>query len=105
MEFLRELGYSFTEMGRDGVSFLITTTTRFEDLIMVKISIVEVRNHTFTFEYEVVKEETGDASLWAGAGLHSSLFPSIHYSQPGTRPTTSRALELIPAHIYLLGRY
>ena len=27
MEFLKELGYSFTEMGRDGVSFLMAEAT------------------------------------------------------------------------------
>jgi len=67
MEFLKELGYSFTEMGRDGVSFLIAEATcryhapaRFDDLIVVKISVGEVRNRSFTFEYEVIKEETGE---------------------------------------------
>jgi len=67
MEFLKELGYSFTEMGRDGVSFLMAEATcryhaptRFDDLIVVKISIGQVRNRSFTFEYEVVKEETGE---------------------------------------------
>jgi acyl-CoA thioester hydrolase len=67
MEFLRELGYSFTEMGKDGVSFLMAEATcryhapaRFDDLIVVKISIREVCNHSFTFEYEVIKEQTGE---------------------------------------------
>jgi len=67
MEFLKELGYSFTEMGRDGVSFLMAEATcryhapaRFDDLIVVKISVGEVRNRSFTFEYEVIKEETGE---------------------------------------------
>lgn len=67
MEFLKQLGYSFTEMERDGVSFLMAEATcryhapaRFDDLIVVKISIGQVRNHSFTFEYEVVKEETGE---------------------------------------------
>ena len=67
MEFLKELGYSFTEMGRDGVSFLMAEATcryhapaRFDDLIVVKISIGEVRNRSFTFGYEVIKEETGE---------------------------------------------
>lgn len=67
MEFLKESGYSFTEMGRDGVSFLMAEATcryhapaRFDDLIVVKISVGEVRNRSFTFEYEVIKEETGE---------------------------------------------
>lgn len=67
MEFLKELGYSFPEMGREGVSFLMAEATcryhaaaRFDDLIVVKISVGEVRNHSFTFEYEVIKEETGE---------------------------------------------
>jgi acyl-CoA thioester hydrolase len=67
MEFLKELGYSFTKMGRDGVSFLMAEATcryhapaRFDDLIVVKTSIGEVRTRSFTFEYEVRREETGE---------------------------------------------
>jgi len=67
MEFLKELGYSFTPMGRDGISFLMAEATCryhapawFDDLIAVKVSIGEVRNRSFTFEYEVISKETGE---------------------------------------------
>lgn len=67
MEFLKELGYSFTEMREEGVSFLMAEATcryhasaRFDDLLVVKISIGEVRDRSFTFEYEVIREETGE---------------------------------------------
>lgn len=67
MEFLKKLGYSLAEMERDGVSFLMAEVTcryhapaRFDDLIVVKLSVGEVRNHSFTFEYEIIKEETGE---------------------------------------------
>ena len=61
MEFLGDLGYRFTKMGRGRVSFLIATTPRFEGLIVVKISTGEVRTHGLTLDYEVIKEEPSES--------------------------------------------
>jgi len=67
------------------VWFELARVEFFEDLIVVKISVGKVRSHCFTSEREVTKEEQG-RFLVHRHRLTLVPFPTINYSQLGTRP-------------------
>lgn len=67
INFLREVGFDYHQMERDGLGFFIAEATcryhspaRFDDLLLVRTWIEEVRRRSFSFGYEIVRKGTGE---------------------------------------------
>ena len=56
----------------------------FKNLIVIKISIGEMRNHSFIFKYEVVREKTGGRLPVGRRRAILAPFPTMNYSQLGS---------------------
>ncbi len=66
MAYLRALGYDYARLERDGLGFVIAEATccyhvpaRFDEELVVRTSVGEVRSRSFVFEYEVYNKEGG----------------------------------------------
>ena len=66
MSYLRAIGYDYAALERDGLGFVIAEAScryhapaHFDEELMVRTSVGEVRNRSFVFEYEVYNKETG----------------------------------------------
>jgi acyl-CoA thioester hydrolase len=66
MSYLRAIGYDYATLERDGLGFVIAEATcrydapaHFDEKLVVRTSVGEIRNRSFVFEYEVYNKETG----------------------------------------------
>lgn len=66
MTYMRERGWSYAEMERDGIGFMVIEATcryhapaHFDDQIIVRTWVDEVRQRSFGFAYEVLNQVTG----------------------------------------------
>jgi acyl-CoA thioester hydrolase len=66
MSYLRTIGYDYASLERDGLGFVIAEATcryhapaHFDEELLVRTSVGEVRNRSFVFEYEVLNKESG----------------------------------------------
>ncbi len=78
-EFIRECGGTYKEIEKSGfmlpvveVSVLYKAAARYDDVVVVKTSLGEVRRVSLTFTYEVVRESDG-AVLTTGFTRHGCL--------------------------------
>jgi len=66
VNYLREVGFDFERRRREGVSFVIAdarckyrASARFDDPILVRTWISQVRQRSFVFSYEVLNQDSG----------------------------------------------
>ncbi len=66
MSYLRAIGYDYATLERDGLGFVIAEATcqyqapaHFDEELVVRTSVGEIRNRSFVFEYEVYNKESG----------------------------------------------
>jgi acyl-CoA thioester hydrolase len=66
MSYLRVIGYDYATLERDGLGFFIAEAgcryqapAHFDEELVVRTSVGEVRNRSFVFEYEVYNKESG----------------------------------------------
>jgi len=66
VNYLREIGFDFRERERQGISFVIAeaqcryhASARFDDPILIRTWVSQVRQRSFTFSYHVINQETG----------------------------------------------
>lgn len=66
VNYLREIGFDFREREKQGLSFVIAearcryhASARFDDPILVRTWISQVRQRSFTFSYQVINRDTG----------------------------------------------
>ncbi|GAB4506268.1 MAG: hypothetical protein Kow00123_04060 [Anaerolineales bacterium] len=66
VNYLREIGFDFRERERQGISFVIAearcryhASARFDDPILIRTWISQVRQRSFTFAYHVLNQDTG----------------------------------------------
>jgi len=66
MSYLRAIGYDYATLERDGLGFVIAEAhcryhapAHFDEELVVRTSVGEVRNRSFVFEYEVYNKESG----------------------------------------------
>ncbi len=66
VNYLREVGFDFREREKQGISFVIAearcryhASARFDDPILVRTWISQVRQRSFTFSYQVINQDTG----------------------------------------------
>jgi len=66
MAYLRALGYDYARLERDGLGFVIAEATcryhapaHFDEEVVVRTSVGEVRNRSFILEYEAYNKENG----------------------------------------------
>jgi acyl-CoA thioester hydrolase len=66
MSYLRAIGYDYATLERDGLGFVIAEATsryhspaHFDEELVVRTSVGEIRNRSFVFEYEVYNKGSG----------------------------------------------
>lgn len=66
MSYLRAMGYDYATLERDGLGFVIAEATcryqapaHFDEVLVIRTSLAEIRKRSFAFEYEVHNQETG----------------------------------------------
>jgi acyl-CoA thioester hydrolase len=66
IDFLRAMGLSYAEMEHDGVGFVIAEAScryhapaHFDEVLMVRTRLEEVKVRSFTLSYEVMNQTTG----------------------------------------------
>ncbi len=66
MSYLRAIGYDYATLERDGLGFVIAEATcryhapaHFDEQLVVRTSVGEIRNRSFVFEYGVYNKEGG----------------------------------------------
>ncbi len=66
MSYLRAIGYDYATLERNGLGFVIAEAhcryhapAHFDEELVVRTSVGEVRNRSFAFEYEVYNKESG----------------------------------------------
>lgn len=77
-DFIRELGKTYAEMERGGVSLAVAdaalryhAAARYDDLVRVETSLVDVRSRAITFEYLITKVDSGERLVSARTTLVS----------------------------------
>lgn len=66
MSYLRAIGYDYATLERDGLGFVIAEAScryhapaHFDEELVVRTSVGEIRNRSFVFEYEVCNKGSG----------------------------------------------
>jgi len=66
VDYFRELGLSYADLEREGLGFLIAEAScryhapaHFDELLMVRTWVEEVKSRSFILAYEMVNKETG----------------------------------------------
>lgn len=77
-EFIRALGTPYAELERQNVSLAVVeanlrfhSAARYDNLIRVTTTIVDVRSRTLTFDYVITNAETGERFVTASTKLVS----------------------------------
>jgi acyl-CoA thioester hydrolase len=80
MEFFRACGGSYREMERDGfmlpvveVSCQYKVPARYDDLLLIRPKVSELRRASIVFTYEVAREEEPSTLLCTGRTLHACV--------------------------------
>ena len=80
MEFFRMRGGSYREMERDGfmlpvveVSCQYKAPARYDDLLLIRPTVSELRRASIVFTYEVAREEEPSTLLCTGRTLHACI--------------------------------
>jgi acyl-CoA thioester hydrolase len=94
-DFIRRLGLSYAEMEHSGVSLAVSELSaryhapaRYDDLIRVQTSLVDVRSRMITFDYLITKADTGQKLVSARTTL-ISIDPD---GKPSALPSAVREL-------------
>jgi acyl-CoA thioester hydrolase len=66
VNYLREVGFDIPRREKEGITFVIAearcryhASARFDDPILVRTWVSQVRQRSFTFSYQVINQETG----------------------------------------------
>jgi acyl-CoA thioester hydrolase len=80
IEFFRAHGHSYRDMERDGLMLPVVEATaaykapaRYDDLLLIRPTLSEVRRVSLTFTYEIVREEEPSRVLCTGHTVHACV--------------------------------
>ena len=94
-DFIRDLGLSYAAMERSGVSLAVSELSaryhapaRYDDLIRVRTTLVDVRSRMIVFDYRITNADTGQKLVSA----RTTLISIDRDGKPQALPHTIRAL-------------
>jgi acyl-CoA thioester hydrolase len=94
-DFIRARGMSYAEMERAGVGLAVSelsarfhAAARYDDMIRVRTTLADVRSRSITFDYMIMKAETGARLVTA----RTSLVSIDASGKPTALPSSVRAL-------------
>jgi acyl-CoA thioester hydrolase len=94
-DFIRSRGMSYADMERAGVGLAVSdlsarfhSAARYDDMVRVRTTLVEVRSRGITFDYEITRVENGKRLVTARTAL-IAIDPT---GRPTALPQTVRAL-------------
>lgn len=80
IEFFRALGHNYRDLERDGILLPVVEATarykapaRYDDLLVIRPALKEVRRATLTFHYEIVRDEEPSRLLCTGHTVHACV--------------------------------
>ena len=80
MELIRSRGSSYREMEREGLALPVVEATasykspaRYEDMLLVRPRVSEVKRVSLTFTYEIFREGGPDTPLCTGRTVHACV--------------------------------
>ena len=80
IEFIRARGSSYREMEREGLALPVVEVTasykspaRYEDMLLVRPRVSEVKRVSLTFTYEIFREGGPDTPLCTGRTVHACV--------------------------------
>jgi acyl-CoA thioester hydrolase len=79
-EYFRSRGGSYSELEREGLMLPVVEATasykspaRYEDLLLIRIQVSEVKRVSLTFTYEIFREGGSDRPLCTGRTVHACV--------------------------------
>ncbi|XXF80744.1 thioesterase family protein [Myxococcaceae bacterium GXIMD 01537] len=80
IEFFRAHGHSYRDLERDGILLPVVEASaaykapaRYDDMLVIRATLTEMRRVSLTFSYEIVREEEPSRLLTTGRTVHASV--------------------------------